>query len=152
MCANAIRKTCRSYRIWFVPRVMLAGLGICARPPARAISEDESAGRKRYNFDRGMADNRRNQRHGEAPRGGRILGAGRTRLIGSSQLILRMPVSIQNAADMAKMRPLMASVNAPSNAEKDAGAYGAFLDAQKEVNKGHQIASCYGYRHESSVR
>src|SRR5579864_8234171 len=41
----------------------------------------------------------------------------------------------QKPADMAKLRPLMASVNAPGNAEKDAAAYIAFLDARKEVNK-----------------
>src|SRR5437868_15138729 len=32
--------------------------------------------------------------------------------------------------DMAKLRPLMGSVNAPGNPEKDATAYIAFLDAQ----------------------
>src|SRR5436305_14998663 len=31
--------------------------------------------------------------------------------------------NFQNPADMAKLRPLMASVNAPGNAEKDAVAY-----------------------------
>jgi len=39
--------------------------------------------------------------------------------------------SFQNQADMAKLRPLMASANAPGNPEKDAAAYVAFLDAQK---------------------
>jgi carboxymethylenebutenolidase len=43
--------------------------------------------------------------------------------------------NFQNQADMAKLKPLMASVNAPGAAEKDAVAYVAFLDAQKEVNK-----------------
>jgi len=47
----------------------------------------------------------------------------------------------QNADDMAKLRPLMASVNAPGNAEKDAVAYVAFLDAQKEVNKAKKIGT-----------
>src|SRR5204863_6349624 len=37
--------------------------------------------------------------------------------------------NFQNPTDMAKLRPLMASVNAPGNAEKDAVAYVAFLDA-----------------------
>ena len=46
-----------------------------------------------------------------------------------------------NADDMAKLRPLMASVNAPGNAEKDAVAYVAFLDAQKEVNKSKKIGT-----------
>ncbi len=35
----------------------------------------------------------------------------------------------------------MASVNAPGNAEKDAAAYVAFLDAQKEVNKAKKIGT-----------
>ncbi len=49
--------------------------------------------------------------------------------------------NFQNADDMAKLRPLMASVNAPGNAEKDARAYVAFLDAQKEVNRGKKIGT-----------
>ncbi len=49
--------------------------------------------------------------------------------------------SFQNPADMAKLRPLMASVNAPGNPEKDAVAYVAFLDAQKEVNKARKIGT-----------
>jgi carboxymethylenebutenolidase len=49
--------------------------------------------------------------------------------------------NFQNADDVAKLRPLMASVNAPGNAEKDAGAYVAFLDAQKEVNKAKKIGT-----------
>jgi carboxymethylenebutenolidase len=36
--------------------------------------------------------------------------------------------------DFAKVRPLMASVTAEGNAEKDAVAYIGFLDAQKQVN------------------
>ena len=47
----------------------------------------------------------------------------------------------QNPADMAKLQPLMASVNAPGNAEKDAVAYITFLDAQKEVNKAKKIGT-----------
>jgi len=35
----------------------------------------------------------------------------------------------------------MASVNAPGNAEKDAAAYVAFLDAQKEVNAAKKIGT-----------
>src|SRR3974390_1110975 len=46
-----------------------------------------------------------------------------------------------NPADMAKLQPLMASVNAAGNAEKDAVAYIAFLDAQKEVNKSKKIGT-----------
>src|SRR6202049_3751296 len=49
--------------------------------------------------------------------------------------------NFQNPADMAKLRPLMASVGAPGNAEKDAVAYVGFLDAQKEVNKAKKIGT-----------
>jgi len=49
--------------------------------------------------------------------------------------------NFQNADDMAKLRPLMASVNAPGNAEKDAVAYIDFLDAQKQVNKSKKIGT-----------
>ena len=49
--------------------------------------------------------------------------------------------NFQNPADMAKLTPLMASVNAPGNAEKDAVAYVAFLDAQKQVNKAKKIGT-----------
>ena len=41
--------------------------------------------------------------------------------------------------DRAKITPLMASVNAAGNAEKDAIAYIAFLDAQKQVDKKKKI-------------
>jgi carboxymethylenebutenolidase len=40
-----------------------------------------------------------------------------------------------------KLTPMMASVNAPGNAEKDAVAYVAFLDAQKEVNKSKKVGT-----------
>lgn len=49
--------------------------------------------------------------------------------------------NFQNPDDMAKLRPLMGSVNTPGNPEKDAGAYIAFLDAQKEVDKKHKIGT-----------
>jgi carboxymethylenebutenolidase len=45
------------------------------------------------------------------------------------------------ATDMGKIQPLMASVNAPGAAEKDAVAYIAFLDAQKPVNKRKKIGT-----------
>src|SRR3984893_11263298 len=47
----------------------------------------------------------------------------------------------KNPADMTKLRGLMASVNAPGNAEKDAVAYVGFLDARKEVNKAKKIGT-----------
>jgi carboxymethylenebutenolidase len=49
--------------------------------------------------------------------------------------------NFQNPDDMAKLKPLMASVNAPGNAEKDAAAYVAFLDAQKEVSTAKKIGT-----------
>jgi len=49
--------------------------------------------------------------------------------------------SFQNPADRAKLQPLMASVNAPGNAEKDALAYVGFLDAQKEVDSAKKIGT-----------
>jgi carboxymethylenebutenolidase len=49
--------------------------------------------------------------------------------------------NFQNPDDVAKLKPLMASVNAPGNAEKDATAYVAFLDAQKAVNKDKKIGT-----------
>lgn len=49
--------------------------------------------------------------------------------------------NFQNPDDMAKLRPLMSSVNAPGNPEKDAGAYVAFLDAQKEVDRKRKMGT-----------
>ncbi len=49
--------------------------------------------------------------------------------------------NFQNPDDRAKLQPLMGSVNAPGNPEKDAIAYVAFLDAQKEVNKSKKIGT-----------
>jgi carboxymethylenebutenolidase len=46
-----------------------------------------------------------------------------------------------NPEDRAKIMPLMASVNAPGAAEKDAVAYIAFLDAQKQTNKSKKIGT-----------
>jgi carboxymethylenebutenolidase len=43
--------------------------------------------------------------------------------------------------DMGKIQPLMASVGAAGAAEKDATAFVAFLDAQKEVNKAKKIGT-----------
>jgi len=49
--------------------------------------------------------------------------------------------NFQNSADMAKLTPLMASINAPGAAEKDAVAFIAFLDAQPQVNKSKKIGT-----------
>jgi carboxymethylenebutenolidase len=47
----------------------------------------------------------------------------------------------QNPADMARLRPLMASIAAAGAAEKDAAAFVAFLDAQASVNKQKKIGT-----------
>jgi len=52
--------------------------------------------------------------------------------------------SFSNPADMAKLRPLMASINAAGAAEKDAVAFLQFLDAQPQVNKAKK-AGTQGY-------
>ncbi len=49
--------------------------------------------------------------------------------------------NFQNQADMAKLRPLMGSINAAGAAEKDAVAFIAFLDAQKQVNTAKKIGT-----------
>jgi len=49
--------------------------------------------------------------------------------------------SFQNAADMAKLQPLMGSIGADGAAEKDAAAYIAFLDAQRPVDKAKKIGT-----------
>src|ERR1019366_2584419 len=45
------------------------------------------------------------------------------------------------ATDRDKITPLMACINAPGNAEKDAVAFVAFLDAQKQVDKKKKIGT-----------
>src|SRR5881296_2205649 len=49
--------------------------------------------------------------------------------------------SFQNPADMAKLRPLMASINAAGAAERDAAAFIAWLDAQQQVDKTKKIGT-----------
>jgi carboxymethylenebutenolidase len=49
--------------------------------------------------------------------------------------------NFQNQADMAKLRPLMGNIGAPGAAEKDAAAFVAFLDAQKQVNAAKKIGT-----------
>ena len=49
--------------------------------------------------------------------------------------------NFQNQADMAKLMPLMGSINAPGAAEKDAVAFVAFLDSQPQVNKAKKIGT-----------
>jgi carboxymethylenebutenolidase len=49
--------------------------------------------------------------------------------------------NFQNQADMAKLMPLMGSINAPGAAEKDAVAFVAFLDSQPQVDKAKKIGT-----------
>ena len=49
--------------------------------------------------------------------------------------------TVDFAKDRAKITPLMTSVTADGNAEKDAIAYIEFLDAQKQVNKSKKIGA-----------
>ncbi len=49
--------------------------------------------------------------------------------------------NVDFAKDRGKIQPLMDSVNAPGNPEKDAVAYITFLDAQKQVNKSKKIGT-----------
>ena len=46
-----------------------------------------------------------------------------------------------NPADMAKLTPLMASINAPGAAERDAVAFIAFLDAQRQVDRAKKVGT-----------
>ncbi|HEV8211942.1 MAG TPA: dienelactone hydrolase family protein [Vicinamibacterales bacterium] len=49
--------------------------------------------------------------------------------------------NFSNQADMAKLRPLMGSIGAAGAAEKDAVAFIAFLDAQKQVNASKKVGT-----------
>lgn len=49
--------------------------------------------------------------------------------------------SFANPTDMAKLRPLMASISAAGAPEKDAAAFVAFLDTQSAVNKAKKIGT-----------
>lgn len=49
--------------------------------------------------------------------------------------------SFQNPTDRAKLTPLMASINAPGAAERDAIAFIAFLDVQPQVNKAKKMGT-----------
>jgi carboxymethylenebutenolidase len=46
-----------------------------------------------------------------------------------------------NPADMAKLQPLMGSINAPGAAERDAMAFITWLDSQRQVDKGKKIGT-----------
>jgi carboxymethylenebutenolidase len=49
--------------------------------------------------------------------------------------------SFQNPDDMKKLQGLMAPMNAPGGIEKDAAAFIAWLDQQKEVNKAKKVGT-----------
>lgn len=62
--------------------------------------------------------------------------------IGKAPLFTNAAVfDFQNKDDMAKLRPLMASVNAAGAIEKDAPAYVAFLDQQPQVDRARKIGT-----------
>ena len=46
-----------------------------------------------------------------------------------------------NPADMAKLQPLMGSINAPGAAERDATAFIAWLDTQRQVDKNKKVGT-----------
>jgi carboxymethylenebutenolidase len=46
-----------------------------------------------------------------------------------------------NPADMARLTPLMASINAPGAAERDAVAFIAFLDGQRQVDRAKKVGT-----------
>lgn len=80
--------------------------------------------------------------------GRRVAGAGYTVLIpnpfyrmGKAPFTDASRFDFGNPADMSKLRPLMASVNAPGNPEKDATAYIQFLDAQQATDKSKKIGT-----------
>ena len=50
-------------------------------------------------------------------------------------------ISFSNPTDRAKLTPLMASIGADGACEKDAVAFVAFLDSQKQVNKSKKIGT-----------
>ena len=50
-------------------------------------------------------------------------------------------IDFADPATRAKLGPLMSSVSAPGNAEKDAAVYVAFLDAQPQVDRSRKIGS-----------
>jgi carboxymethylenebutenolidase len=49
--------------------------------------------------------------------------------------------SFQNKDDMAKLQKLMGGINAPGAADKDAVAFIAFLDAQRQVNTAKKVGT-----------
>jgi len=49
--------------------------------------------------------------------------------------------NFQNQQNMAKLQPMMGSINAAGAAEKDAPAYIAFLDSQKSVDKNKKVGT-----------
>jgi carboxymethylenebutenolidase len=46
-----------------------------------------------------------------------------------------------NPADMAKLQPLMGSINAPGAAERDAAAFIAWLDMQRQVDRNKKVGT-----------
>lgn len=81
--------------------------------------------------------------------GKRIAGEGYSVLVPNPfYRLVRAPVfddpskfNFANQADMARLQPLMGSINAPGAAEGDATAFIAWLDMQRQVDKGKKIGT-----------
>src|SRR5260370_27017849 len=89
----------------------------------------------------GLRPSMRDMARGLAAEGYSVLGPNPFYRVSKAPFTDASKFDFQNAEDRAKLQPLMASVNAPGNAEKDAVAYVAFLDAQREVNKSKKIGT-----------
>ena len=81
--------------------------------------------------------------------GKRIAGEGYSVLVPNPfYRLARAPVfddpskfNFANQADMAKLQPLMGSINAPGAAERDATAFIAWLDMQRQVDKTKKVGT-----------
>lgn len=79
--------------------------------------------------------------------GKRIAAEGYSVLVPNPFYRVKKGAAVDNTAtfnfqtDMAKIQPLMASINAPGACEKDAVAFIAWLDTQKQVNKSKKVGT-----------
>jgi carboxymethylenebutenolidase len=79
--------------------------------------------------------------------GKRIAAEGYSVLVPNPFYRVKQGLAVDNVStfnfqtDMPKIQPLMASINAPGAAERDALAFIAYLDAQKQVNRNKKIGT-----------
>jgi carboxymethylenebutenolidase len=79
--------------------------------------------------------------------GKRIAAEGYSVLVPNPFYRVKPGPAVENVAtfnfqtDMARIQPLMASINAPGACEKDATAFIAWLDTQKQVNKSKKVGT-----------